>query len=226
MALVAPTQLLAKQERPAAVAAGISAPAARAGIDAAPAAATRTAPTSGPHAQKAAAAAVTIKDFDFGPAAITIHAGDTITWTNDGPTAHSATADNGSFDTGVFSAGGSVSETFTSPGTIAYHCTPHPFMTATITVLPSNSGPHARKTGSSGSGGSGSSGSGSSGSSSAAPAATATPAASSPGSPGSSRSSGSGSLASTGFDPLPLTVLGLLLLAAGVAIKGRRRPGA
>ena len=212
-ALIAPTQLFAKEEAPQAVDAGIAAPAATAGISSTPAPAPRSAPGAGPTAEKAAAGSVTIKDFDFGPATITIHAGDTVTWTNKGPTAHSATADDGSFDTGTFAAGGARSHTFSAPGTFPYHCAPHPFMTATVKVLASSGGAGQSKSG-------GSSGSGSSASPSAsAPAATAAPATASP----SSGSSASGSLASTGFDPLPPIIVGVLLLAAGVALKGARR---
>ena len=93
-----------------------------------------------PTAVAAATENVTIVDFEFTPASITIQQGDTVTWTNDGPTAHSATASDGSFDTGIFSAGGSRSETFDEAGTFSYICTPHPNMTGTITVEASSSG--------------------------------------------------------------------------------------
>jgi plastocyanin len=213
--LIAPAQLLAKPDAPRAVGSGIAQPAATAGIATAPEAAARSAT-----ATTAASGAVTIKDFSFGPATITVHAGDTVTWTNDGPTAHSAVADDGSFDTGVFSAGGSRSHTFASPGTFAYHCAPHPFMTATVKVLASSS-----SGGSGSSSGSGSSGSGSSsGSSAGNSSSSGTSESSAVASPDASASSSQ--LASTGFDPLPLVVAGLLLLAAGVAIKARRVPAA
>ncbi len=48
---------------------------------------------------------MTIKDFDFAPPTVTVNVGDTVSWTNQGPTAHSATASGGSFDTGIFAAG-------------------------------------------------------------------------------------------------------------------------
>ena len=79
----------------------------------------------------------TISDFKFTPATVTIHSGDTITWTNDGPSEHTATASNGSFDTGLLKKGQSASHTFTQPGTYAYICTIHPFMHGTIVVLAS-----------------------------------------------------------------------------------------
>lgn len=79
---------------------------------------------------------VTIADFQFSPSSTTVHAGDTITWTNNGPSAHTATARVGSFDTGVLQKGASASHTFTQPGTFAYFCRIHPFMRGTIVVLP------------------------------------------------------------------------------------------
>jgi plastocyanin len=76
----------------------------------------------------------TISDFKFTPATVTIHTGDTITWTNDGPSEHTATASNGSFNTGILKKGQSASHTFTQPGTYAYICTIHPWMHGTIVV--------------------------------------------------------------------------------------------
>jgi len=77
---------------------------------------------------------VTISDFKFEPKEITVSVGDTVTWTNQGPAAHTATADDGSFDTGNLVKGASGSYKFTEAGTFKYHCTPHPFMKATVTV--------------------------------------------------------------------------------------------
>jgi plastocyanin len=78
---------------------------------------------------------VTVADFHFSPATTTIHVGDTITWTNDGPSSHTATAHGGSFDTGVLKKGQSASHTFTQAGTVTYFCQIHPFMHGTIVVL-------------------------------------------------------------------------------------------
>jgi LPXTG-motif cell wall-anchored protein len=87
---------------------------------------------------KAVAAAdtgVTIVDFEFAQPNVTVDVGDTVTWTNDGPTPHSATASDGSFDTGIMDAGQSGSHTFDAAGTFNYICTPHPNMTGTVTVV-------------------------------------------------------------------------------------------
>lgn len=80
---------------------------------------------------------VTIADFSFTPATITIHVGDTVTWTNNGPSAHTATANHGSFNTGVLQKGKSASHTFTTAGTFTYICSIHPFMHGTVVVLAS-----------------------------------------------------------------------------------------
>ncbi|HEV2875003.1 MAG TPA: plastocyanin/azurin family copper-binding protein, partial [Thermoleophilaceae bacterium] len=73
-----------------------------------------------PRATAAADTSVTISDFQFAPASITIDAGDTVTWINEGPTPHSATADDGSFDTGIQDQGGSASHTFDEAGSFSY----------------------------------------------------------------------------------------------------------
>ncbi len=64
-------------------------------------------------------------DFAFEPAELEIAAGTTVTWTNVGRQPHTATAEDGSFDTGVLSTGKSASHTFTEPGTYPYVCTLH-----------------------------------------------------------------------------------------------------
>ena len=82
----------------------------------------------------AATRAVKIADFTFSPATLTITAGDRVRWTNSDSVAHTATATNGSFDTGNIEPGESASVRFTQPGTYRYTCTPHPTMNGTIRV--------------------------------------------------------------------------------------------
>ena len=78
--------------------------------------------------------AVDIAGFAFAPQAITVSVGDTVTWSNSDAQHHTATADDGSFDTGTVSSGSPKSVTFSTPGTFAYHCRIHPSMTATVVV--------------------------------------------------------------------------------------------
>lgn len=84
---------------------------------------------------------VTIVDFAYAPATVTIRVGDTVTWTNRDPVEHTATATNGSFDTGLFGTDASVSIRFTEAGTYAYVCTPHPDMRGTVVVRARSSRP-------------------------------------------------------------------------------------
>jgi LPXTG-motif cell wall-anchored protein len=156
-------------------------------------------------ARAAASGSVTIADFQFAPARITIDQGDTVTWTNDGPSAHSATAPDGSFDTGIFPAGESRSHTFDEAGSFSYICTPHANMHGTIVVRASQTGGDTPDSSAGESGGTG----GSTGTGSGAEAA---------------QSDDGSSLPSTGADAGALLVLGALMLLLGVAV--HRRAGA
>jgi plastocyanin len=88
----------------------------------------------GTGAAVAADHAVTIADFAFAPQTVTVTVGDTVTWTNDDAVIHTATATDGSWDTGDLAQGQSGAITFTAAGTFAYLCTPHPTMTGTVVV--------------------------------------------------------------------------------------------
>lgn len=88
-----------------------------------------TAPTTAPSSGNA----ITVSNFSFTPATLTVKAGTTVTWTNQDSVAHTATSDNGAFG-GALPPGGSYSFTFKTPGTYTYHCRIHPGMTATIIV--------------------------------------------------------------------------------------------
>jgi hypothetical protein len=77
---------------------------------------------------------VSIQDFFFSPAQITVQPGTTVTWVNRGKAPHTVTADDGSFDSGKLQPGQSFSHKFQNPGTVAYHCEIHPSMTASVTV--------------------------------------------------------------------------------------------
>src|SRR5262249_58391933 len=78
----------------------------------------------------AAACAIEIRDFAFHPDQTEIAVGTTVTWTNNDTTAHTVTADDGSFDSGPLDPGKSFSHTFDKAGTFAYHCKIHPSMKA------------------------------------------------------------------------------------------------
>ena len=77
---------------------------------------------------------VSIQDFSFNPGQITVAPGTTVTWTNEGPSPHTTTADDGSWDSGTLQQGEDFSFTFDEPGTYTYHCSIHPDMTASVKV--------------------------------------------------------------------------------------------
>lgn len=79
---------------------------------------------------------IDIDDFAFAPSDITIPAGTTVTWTNQDDVAHDVTPDEADafVKSPLLEQGQSYSYTFETPGTYSYHCTPHPNMTASITV--------------------------------------------------------------------------------------------
>lgn len=95
---------------------------------------TSSAPVIAPPATSGEGVEVEIEDFAFVPGTITIKAGTTVTWTNKDNVGHTATSDDGVFDSGMLGKGSSYSYTFTTAGTYGYFCTPHPYMVATIVV--------------------------------------------------------------------------------------------
>ena len=76
---------------------------------------------------------VTISGFSFSPNTVTVNVGDTVTWTNQDASTHTATS-SGNFNTGNIPEGGSKSVTFNSAGTFDYICTIHPTMQGTVVV--------------------------------------------------------------------------------------------
>jgi plastocyanin len=79
---------------------------------------------------------VVISDFAYDPDPVTIEEGGKVIWQNEDSVAHTATAEDGSFDTGTIEEGKIASETFKQPGTYAYVCSIHPQMHGTIEVVP------------------------------------------------------------------------------------------
>lgn len=77
---------------------------------------------------------ISISNFAFTPHGSHITAGDTVTWTNHDVAQHSATSDNGVWDTGLLSTGQSGRFIFTNQGTFPYHCSVHTSMKDTIFV--------------------------------------------------------------------------------------------
>lgn len=76
-----------------------------------------------------------IRNYNYLPKMITVKKGTTVTWVNVDDVAHTATSDNGVWDSGNMPAQKSYRYTFDKVGVYPYHCTPHPFMVGTITVI-------------------------------------------------------------------------------------------
>ena len=90
--------------------------------------------TASTEAPAGAGDSVAIVDFEFGPEEITVPAGTTITFTNRDKAAHTATADDSSFDTEELGKGDSAEETFEDPGMYSYYCRFHVFMKGSVVV--------------------------------------------------------------------------------------------
>jgi plastocyanin len=110
-----------------------------AAAEAAPVAEAAPTETAAP-AEPAANVTIEMANFAFQPNVLTVAPGTAVTWNNqDSGPRHSATAADGSFDTGLFDAGESATLTFDTPGIYVYYCTLHGSpdgsgMAATITV--------------------------------------------------------------------------------------------
>jgi plastocyanin len=156
----------------------------------------------------ASSSGVTIKNFKFSPGTSSVHVGDTITWTNQDVAPHTATAKDGSFDTGTITRGKSGSHTFTKKGTFPYICSIHPSMHGTVTVLASSGS--GGTSGGNGSNGNGSNGSGS-GSNSSGSGGSSSPSSSSP--------SSSSSLPHTGLDIAVLVFIAMCVMGSGASLR-------
>jgi plastocyanin len=96
-----------------------------------PASTSASAPAAGPAVESAT---VDIKDFKYKPVTVVVKKGGRVRWTNSDTAAHTATADDRSFDTQTIDRGKSRMVAMTTAGTFAYHCDFHPFMKATVVV--------------------------------------------------------------------------------------------
>lgn len=77
---------------------------------------------------------VSISDFKFNPATLTVPVGTTVTWTNQDEEPHTIAAKDGSFHSPGMDTHATYSYTFTTPGSYDYICSIHPFMTGTVVV--------------------------------------------------------------------------------------------
>jgi len=76
-----------------------------------------------------------LTNWHYEPAQVTVPAGSTVVWVNQGKEDHTVTADDRSFDSGYKKTGASWQRAFPRPGKYAYHCAPHPWMKGTVVVV-------------------------------------------------------------------------------------------
>jgi plastocyanin len=84
--------------------------------------------------EEAADAVVLIDDVAFTNGDVRVALGGSVTFDNRDSQAHTATATDGSFDSGTIAAGDANSVTFDEAGSFSYICSFHPFMRGTVTV--------------------------------------------------------------------------------------------
>jgi plastocyanin len=86
----------------------------------------------------AATRSVSISNFAYGPASITVKVRSTVTWTNGDQAPHTVTSQNsgGPLQSATMNKGQTYKYTFTKTGSYPYLCTLHPFMTGTVVVTP------------------------------------------------------------------------------------------
>jgi plastocyanin len=91
--------------------------------------------TPAPASSPVSGSAITISNFKFSPATLTVRPGARIDVTNEDSAPHTVTADDGqSFDSGTLQQGGSKTITAPRTGRYPFHCTVHPFMKGQLVV--------------------------------------------------------------------------------------------
>ena len=84
--------------------------------------------------QKPETTEVKIDNFSFGPAAITVPIGTTVTWINHDNDVHTVTSSAQAFTSRGIDTDETFTYKFTKPGVYQYFCTLHPLMTGTVIV--------------------------------------------------------------------------------------------
>lgn len=80
---------------------------------------------------------IAIQGFAFNPTPVQLRTGGKVTWVNcesAGTPSHTTTSDNAVWGSTPLDPGAAYTVTFPTAGTFAYHCDPHPFMTAQVVV--------------------------------------------------------------------------------------------
>jgi plastocyanin len=88
-----------------------------------------------PSGEAAKSEKVQIVEFAYEPEPVVVGVGGKVIWQNEDTAPHTATADDGSFDTGTIEKGKLGSATFKEAGTFTYFCEIHPTMHGTVEVV-------------------------------------------------------------------------------------------
>ena len=84
--------------------------------------------------QKPETAEVKIDNFSFGPAALTVAVGTTVSWANRDDIPHTVVSTDGVFKSKVLDTDEKFSFTFSKAGSYPYFCSIHPKMTGKVIV--------------------------------------------------------------------------------------------
>ncbi len=87
------------------------------------------------HAQSSTKVSIVISNYTFSPSSITVKKGTIITWKNMDGAPHTITGDINGPASGSLGTGATYSYIFNTPGIFPYHCSIHPGMHGSITVI-------------------------------------------------------------------------------------------
>lgn len=90
--------------------------------------------TGSPASGSAQTHIVEISGMAFTPSALDVAVGDTVTWINRDVVPHTATAENGAWDSGSLGQGEEWSLVVKASGPVDYRCAFHPRMTGVVSV--------------------------------------------------------------------------------------------
>jgi plastocyanin len=90
--------------------------------------------TAQPQNVPAAGSQVTIDNFSFSPATVTVPVGSTLRWTNHDDVPHTVVSDEKVFRSKPLDTDEAFTYTFTKAGTYSYFCSLHPKMVAKVVV--------------------------------------------------------------------------------------------
>ena len=93
-----------------------------------------TSPASPAATRPAAEVRVSIDNFSFSPAVVTVPVGGRVTWVNRDDVPHTATAETKAFNSPALDTDETFSHVFTAPGEYPYFCAIHPHMTGRVIV--------------------------------------------------------------------------------------------